>query len=246
VRTRLYFTSESHLHTLLNVLRYPNDGITLIPEEGVMILDSLSELSYMTQIVIRLFETVNEGAPSVFRCEISFTPGAISDPVIDKSPALYPYVTISKSTHGSDVVRVLADAIVKLQELQPSPELPVDAATTTDTPARGHKRFNETVVLSNAIYDIPDTWEDGLLDSPARRGTRRINSRRSVSFSSKSKIPLPHQRSLDDLPQMGLTSSRSSLVESQLASASRTSSRSSVNDAPSQQSMRENVNQTLG
>lgn len=53
VRTRLYFTSESHLHTLLNVLRYGGDDggpSSAIDKLGLEKLDSISELSYLTQV----------------------------------------------------------------------------------------------------------------------------------------------------------------------------------------------------
>ena len=66
VRTRLYFTSESHLHTLLNVLRYPGPGEDCaISAEGLSMLDEVNELSYLTQIVLRLF--VDRLDPRKFR-----------------------------------------------------------------------------------------------------------------------------------------------------------------------------------
>ena len=81
VRTRLYFTSESHLHTLLNVLkfsknhptnRYP-EVVTAVCPEGILELNNIKELSYLTQIVIRLFEDRND--PMKCRCEITLSPG---------------------------------------------------------------------------------------------------------------------------------------------------------------------------
>ena len=51
VRTRLYFTSESHLHTLLNVLRYAGESEPCaIDRVGLSFLDKISELSYLTQV----------------------------------------------------------------------------------------------------------------------------------------------------------------------------------------------------
>uniref|UniRef100_A0A8C5AT80 Inositol hexakisphosphate and diphosphoinositol-pentakisphosphate kinase n=1 Tax=Gadus morhua TaxID=8049 RepID=A0A8C5AT80_GADMO len=59
VRTRLYFTSESHVHSLLSVFRYGG----LLDEEkdqqwkrAMDYLSAISELNYMTQIVIMLYE----------------------------------------------------------------------------------------------------------------------------------------------------------------------------------------------
>lgn len=51
IRTRLYFTSESHLHTLLNVLRFAGDKRTsVLSENGVRILNGTNELCYLTQV----------------------------------------------------------------------------------------------------------------------------------------------------------------------------------------------------
>lgn len=107
VRTRLYFTSESHLHTLLNVLRYSKNGESVISEEGKQILESVPELSYLTQIIIRLFETENGTGEPSFRCEISFSPGAVNDPLVDKSSELSPYVTISSAVTFELMISIL-------------------------------------------------------------------------------------------------------------------------------------------
>uniref|UniRef100_A0A4W6FWQ9 Inositol hexakisphosphate and diphosphoinositol-pentakisphosphate kinase n=1 Tax=Lates calcarifer TaxID=8187 RepID=A0A4W6FWQ9_LATCA len=67
VRTRLYFTSESHVHSLLSVFRYGG----LLDEEkdqqwkqAMDYLSAVTELNYMTQIVIMLYEDNNKQDPS--------------------------------------------------------------------------------------------------------------------------------------------------------------------------------------
>ena len=67
VRTRLYFTSESHLHTLLNVLRFSD--ASLLSSRGKEIISMAPELCYLTQVVIRLFENTLKDAddPKRFR-----------------------------------------------------------------------------------------------------------------------------------------------------------------------------------
>uniref|UniRef100_H3BZ98 Inositol hexakisphosphate and diphosphoinositol-pentakisphosphate kinase n=1 Tax=Tetraodon nigroviridis TaxID=99883 RepID=H3BZ98_TETNG len=80
VRTRLYFTSESHVHSLLNVFRYGG----LLDEEkdwqwrqAMDYLGAVTELNYMTQIVIMLYED-NEKEPTSeerFHVELHFSPG---------------------------------------------------------------------------------------------------------------------------------------------------------------------------
>jgi inositol hexakisphosphate/diphosphoinositol-pentakisphosphate kinase len=86
IRSRLYFTSESHLHTLLNVLRFKSEGSTLkspLSERGIRTIASAPELCYLTQVVIRLFENTNKEPddPKRFRIEILFSPGATATPL---------------------------------------------------------------------------------------------------------------------------------------------------------------------
>jgi hypothetical protein len=87
VRSRLYFTSESHLHSLLNVLRISSfkEGCVKSPlsNQGQNILADASELCYLTQVVIRLFEDTQKSIedPKRFRVEIWFSPGATATPM---------------------------------------------------------------------------------------------------------------------------------------------------------------------
>ena len=86
IRTRLYFTSESHLHTLLNVLRFQsleqNSKSCLLSQSGRDLISGTPELCYLTQIIIRLFEnpTRDFNDPKRFRIEILFSPGATATP----------------------------------------------------------------------------------------------------------------------------------------------------------------------
>ncbi|EJK58180.1 hypothetical protein THAOC_21718, partial [Thalassiosira oceanica] len=82
VRSRLYFTSESHLHSLLNVLRFPSIVPSPLSWQGQQILQDASELCYLTQVVIRLFEDTQKpnDDPKRFRVEILFSPGATAAP----------------------------------------------------------------------------------------------------------------------------------------------------------------------
>ena len=77
------FTSESHLHTMLNVLRFARDRTSVLSEQGVKILNGTNELCYLTQIVIRLFEDNRRDMsdPRRFRVEIMFSPGATATPL---------------------------------------------------------------------------------------------------------------------------------------------------------------------
>ncbi|CAI9272729.1 unnamed protein product [Lactuca saligna] len=89
VRTRLYFTSESHIHSLMNVLRYCNLDESLQGEAGLICDNALErllktkELDYMSYIVIRMFENteVNLEDPKRYRLEMTFSRGADLSPL---------------------------------------------------------------------------------------------------------------------------------------------------------------------
>ncbi|VFQ96907.1 unnamed protein product [Cuscuta campestris] len=89
VRTRLYFTSESHIHSLMNVLRYCNLDESLQGEESLVCDNALErlfrtkELDYMSYIVLRMFENteVNLEDPKRFRIEMTFSRGADLSPL---------------------------------------------------------------------------------------------------------------------------------------------------------------------
>ena len=85
IRTRLYFTSESHLHTLINVLRFAYDGnsCSVLSPYGMDLLNESKEVCYLTQIVMRLFEDTGRrlNDPRRFRVEILFSGGATATPI---------------------------------------------------------------------------------------------------------------------------------------------------------------------
>jgi hypothetical protein len=54
-----------------------------LSSEGLELLDNVTELSYLTQVVIRLFEDSQQ--PGRLRCELSFSPGANNCPYKDNA-----------------------------------------------------------------------------------------------------------------------------------------------------------------
>ncbi|XP_016569731.1 inositol hexakisphosphate and diphosphoinositol-pentakisphosphate kinase VIP2 isoform X2 [Capsicum annuum] len=84
VRTRLYFTSESHIHSFMNVLRYCNLDESLHGEASLVCDNALDrlfrtkELDYMSHIVLRMFENTEVALedPKRFRIEMTFSRGA--------------------------------------------------------------------------------------------------------------------------------------------------------------------------
>lgn len=80
VRTRLYFTSESHIHSLLTVLRLGGLVDVMTDEQwrrAMEYISIVSELNYMSQIVIMLYEdpTKNILSEERFHVELHFSPG---------------------------------------------------------------------------------------------------------------------------------------------------------------------------
>ncbi|XP_065168499.1 inositol hexakisphosphate and diphosphoinositol-pentakisphosphate kinase 2 isoform X6 [Atheta coriaria] len=80
VRTRLYFTSESHIHSLITVLRHGQLLDIRIDEQwrrAMEYVSMVSELNYMSQIVIMLYEdpTKDPSSEDRFHVELHFSPG---------------------------------------------------------------------------------------------------------------------------------------------------------------------------
>ncbi|ACO62675.1 predicted protein, partial [Micromonas commoda] len=88
VRTRLYFTSESHIHSLLNVLKYCNlEAFTKTNPPSLVshrleTLGGIGDLDYLTHIVFRMYECFDVPAedPNRFRIEILLSTGIGLDP----------------------------------------------------------------------------------------------------------------------------------------------------------------------
>ena len=88
VRTRLYFTSESHIHSLLNVLRF-GELATLNDDQwkrATQHISTIKELNYLTQIIIMLYEDPNEPLESEkrYHVELHFSPGEKTHRECDK------------------------------------------------------------------------------------------------------------------------------------------------------------------
>ncbi|KAK3522047.1 hypothetical protein QTP70_022454 [Hemibagrus guttatus] len=106
VRTRLYFTSESHVHSLLSILRYGALCDDTKDEQWKRAMDYLkvvSELNYMTQIVIMLYEDPNKDPSSEerFHVELHFSPGAKGCEEDKNLPSGFGYRPASRENEGS-------------------------------------------------------------------------------------------------------------------------------------------------
>ncbi|XP_026074946.1 inositol hexakisphosphate and diphosphoinositol-pentakisphosphate kinase 2 isoform X3 [Carassius auratus] len=106
VRTRLYFTSESHVHSLLSILRYGALCDEAREDQWKRAMDYLkivSELNYMTQIVIMLYEDPNKDPSSEdrFHVELHFSPGAKGCEEDKNLPSGFGYRPASRENEGS-------------------------------------------------------------------------------------------------------------------------------------------------
>uniref|UniRef100_A0AAF5Q144 Inositol hexakisphosphate and diphosphoinositol-pentakisphosphate kinase n=2 Tax=Wuchereria bancrofti TaxID=6293 RepID=A0AAF5Q144_WUCBA len=81
VRTRLYFTSESHIHTIMNLIKY--GGLCKVDDKkwqrAMHFLSSVTEYNYMTQVVLMVYEdsrtTSTKQGTDRFHIELLFSPG---------------------------------------------------------------------------------------------------------------------------------------------------------------------------
>uniref|UniRef100_A0A1I7XMS6 Inositol hexakisphosphate and diphosphoinositol-pentakisphosphate kinase n=1 Tax=Heterorhabditis bacteriophora TaxID=37862 RepID=A0A1I7XMS6_HETBA len=83
VRTRLYFTSESHIHTLMNLIRY--GGLCTVDDKkwqrAMNFLSGVTEFNYMTQLQLQVVLMVYEDSRADilgkdrFHIELLFSPG---------------------------------------------------------------------------------------------------------------------------------------------------------------------------
>jgi hypothetical protein len=115
IRTRLYFTSESHLHTLVNVLRFAAEGDSckygdsftspVLSPSGMELLNQSKEVCYLTHFVIRLFEDTGRKISDTrrFRVEILFSAGATGTPIHQ-----------AQSTKGADLTRLDTEPLVSV------------------------------------------------------------------------------------------------------------------------------------
>ncbi|XP_076875784.1 inositol hexakisphosphate and diphosphoinositol-pentakisphosphate kinase 2 isoform X12 [Brachyhypopomus gauderio] len=161
VRTRLYFTSESHVHSLLSILRYGALCDETKDEQWKRAMDYLrvvSELNYMTQIVIMLYEDPNKDPSSEerFHVELHFSPGAKGCEEDKNLPSGFGYRPASRENEGS-----------KKKSQNDSDE--ESSAQRRDEPDRAFMMFRPMV--SEPIYihrksPLPRSKKIGSVESP--------------------------------------------------------------------------------
>ena len=82
VKTRFYFTSQSHLYALFNSIIYAENSFLVDDKKDINPIWKIFDLDYCSHIVFRLFENFNvkENDDKRYRIEIDISPGANKDP----------------------------------------------------------------------------------------------------------------------------------------------------------------------
>ncbi len=143
VRTRLYFTSESHLQTLMNVLRYPVDGVNqIVSREAKVACGRTEELCYLTSFVIRLYEDPNKYYDDTarFRVEVLFSPGIVQHPLQSEgNTQAKPLAILNKNLSCAQVEEMLESAIA------------LAATESLHDAAHVHKERIDTLALDHGL-----------------------------------------------------------------------------------------------
>jgi len=151
VRTRVYFTSESHMHALANLLRYATlresceqKGPPIVSDKGSAVMDTFSELDYVSHIVIRMFEKKDEpiDSPKRFRIMVLFSPGANSSPgnmsciPFGSQPLSNRFVV---TDHGPDTPGLTLERLVKLLKIHATYRKPANKSKEWTIPMPQNK-----------------------------------------------------------------------------------------------------------
>ena len=186
IRTRLYFTSESHLHTLLNILRFPSSQdeshkSRILSKRGIDIIAAAPELCYLTQVIIRLFENTKKDPddPKRFRIEILFSPGATATPMhmseldrdLDNSRIdTEELLVISKENLTCKEVEDYFSQSIKEGESNDDEDI-ISIVSTVD-----ENKQNELLPVGNGNDSTPHTRLDEVKENPEEENTEEENT----------------------------------------------------------------------
>ncbi|ELT90954.1 hypothetical protein CAPTEDRAFT_154121 [Capitella teleta] len=202
VRTRLYFTSESHIHSLLTMLRFGGLCDILHDEQWRKAMDYIervSELNYMTQIVIMMYENPNKDPQSEerFHIELHFSPGAYNMGLKEENPSGRGYVSqFSEQMKEEEEKKNLVETQNSI------PENGDEKESDSDSPAAKHKKIlsDEIPPTEPKIVHFeapptpieeknPESTESADSDSASNGQSMRSSRRRHQSAESISSAP---------------------------------------------------------
>lgn len=171
VRTRLYFTSESHIHSLKTALQFGGLLNTNQDEQwkrSMEFLSAISELNYLSQIVIMLYEDSSKEITSDdrFHIEIHFSSGVVSK-ITQKNilkepqgPGFRPHLrnksmSNNSSTHSSFDSHVVKTSKEQLARNQASSESSKAGSCERDpqNEITGKVRMQDTSMIREEVTD---------------------------------------------------------------------------------------------
>ncbi|XP_036110732.1 inositol hexakisphosphate and diphosphoinositol-pentakisphosphate kinase 1 isoform X3 [Molossus molossus] len=180
VRTRLYFTSESHVHSLLSVFRYGgllDETQDAQWQRALAYLSAISELNYMTQIVIMLYEdnTQDPLSEERFHVELHFSPGVKGVEEEGSAPAGYGFRPASSE---NEEIKTDQGSMENLCPKKASDE-PDRALQTSPQPFEGLGLPRRSPLIRNrkaGSMEVMNMQCTGNLDLIPLRGRRRRRS----------------------------------------------------------------------
>ncbi|KAM4829434.1 inositol hexakisphosphate and diphosphoinositol-pentakisphosphate kinase 1 isoform 3-T6 [Thomomys bottae] len=180
VRTRLYFTSESHVHSLLSVFRYGgllDETQDAQWQRALAYLSAISELNYMTQIVIMLYEdnTRDPLSEERFHVELHFSPGVKGVEEEGTAPAGYGFRPASSE---NEEIKTDQGSMENLCPGKASDE-PDRALQTSPQPPEGPGLPRRSPLIRNrkaGSMEVMNMQCTGNLDLIPLRGRRRRRS----------------------------------------------------------------------
>ncbi|KAM5337571.1 inositol hexakisphosphate and diphosphoinositol-pentakisphosphate kinase 1 isoform 12-T16 [Glossophaga mutica] len=180
VRTRLYFTSESHVHSLLSVFRYGgllDETQDAQWQRALSYLGAISELNYMTQIVIMLYEdnTRDPLSEERFHVELHFSPGVKG---VEEEGSAPPGCGFRPASSENEEMKTDQGSMENLCPRK-APDEPDRALQTSPQPSEGPGHPKRSPLIRNrkaGSMEVMNMQCTGNLDLIPLRGRRRRRS----------------------------------------------------------------------
>ncbi|KAG7307477.1 hypothetical protein JYU34_007674 [Plutella xylostella] len=168
VRTRLYFTSESHVHSLLTVLRFGGLLDVMKDEQwrrAMEYVSMVSELNYMSQIVVMLYEdpTKDPCSEERFHVELHFSPGVncCVQKNLPPGPGFRPHSRNHSTTNNSsspEEVKCIEeegeeDQMASQETLQPDHLDEMDQSFSPNKVSKSKLRPSDPIPIWNAAHE---------------------------------------------------------------------------------------------
>ncbi|XP_068629845.1 inositol hexakisphosphate and diphosphoinositol-pentakisphosphate kinase 2 [Battus philenor] len=224
VRTRLYFTSESHVHSLLTVLRFGGLLDVLKDEQwrrAMEYVSMVSELNYMSQIVVMLYEdpTKDPSSEERFHVELHFSPGVncCVQKNLPPGPGFRPHSRNHSTTNNSsssDEVKCIEeegedDQMASQETLQPDRMDEMDNSFSAKGSSKSKLRPSDPIPICNLHYTVSGHEASTLaarLNEELRARSHTPNDVREHTQSEEkeskdSEEPQPRARSYDQHKQ---------------------------------------------